>query len=83
MTHNTNVVSHISFNLRLFAVCVSTIEIINPPEPLLVMDGLVHSNKKREGRGQLHPAAQLLVSPVKAMYLLSQIPSACSLQSIL
>lgn len=62
---------------------VSTIEIIDSKQCILVVDGLMHCDEKGEGRGQLNPAAQLLVAPVEASQLLSQVPSACSFQSIL
>lgn len=62
---------------------VSTVEIVDPAQPIFVVNGLVDCDEKGEGRRQLHPAAQLLVAPMEAAQPFSQIPSASSLQSIL
>lgn len=63
---------------RLFSV-----EVIDPAQPIFVVDGLVDCNEEGEGRRKLHPAAQLLVAPMEAAEPLSQVPPACTLKSIL
>ncbi len=65
------------------ALSVSTVEVVDPAQCILVVDGLVNGDEEGEGRWQLNPLTQLLVAPVEATQPLSQIPSACSLQSIL
>lgn len=62
---------------------VSTVEVIDSEQCVLVVDGLVDGNEEGEGGGQLDPAAQLLVAPVEAAQSLCQVPPACPLQSIL
>lgn len=62
------------------------IQVIDLLECILVAHGLVHSYQEGEGRGQLNPLAQLLVTPVEAVQLLRQVQSAsalhCALQQL-
>lgn len=59
----------------------SAVEVIDPAQA--VVDGLVDRDEEGEGRGQLHPLAQLLVAPVEAAQPLGQVPSARPLQPVL
>lgn len=65
------------------ALSVSTAKVVDPAQSVLVVDGLVDCDDEGEGGGQLNPSAQLLVAPVEAAQPLSQVPSACLLQSVL
>lgn len=73
----------VTLSTFISALSVSTVEVIDSEQCVLVVDGLVDCDEKGEGGGQLNPTAQLLVAPVEAAQPLSQVPSACSLQSIL
>lgn len=59
------------------------VELIDPAQCVLVGDCLVDCDEEWEGRGQLDPPAQFLMPPVQAAQLLSQVPSAGSLQAVL
>lgn len=70
-------------HLNSILLVVTAIKLIDSSKGLLVIYSLVNSYEKGEGRGQLDPAAEFLVAPVKTAQPLSQVSTSSTLQSIL